>query len=81
MRVITEVVVVGVDIEPPAWPVDAHGNSQVPRVGDDVVLPDANLVVVAVYWNPLGDPDGWPEHGLQPGEPFVFVTLGGVSDD
>lgn len=75
MRVIVEVLGLP-DVAAPVWPVDSLGNSQVPRVGDDVVLPDANLVVRAVYWNPVGDPVGLPDEGLAPGEPFVYVALG-----
>jgi hypothetical protein len=73
MRVVIET---SGDVEPFPWPVDGAGNAQVPRVGDDVVLPDANLVVRSVSWNPLGDPEGWPDRGIAPGEPFVYVLLG-----
>lgn len=45
--------------EPPLvidWPVDTIGNSNVPRVGDDVVMPDGSYWAVRnVQWYPLGD--------------------------
>jgi hypothetical protein len=73
VKIVTEIVdpAVPVAVEPPPWPHDMG----VPRVGDDVVLPTANMVVRAVYWNPLGDPEGWPERGIAPGDPFVYVAL------
>lgn len=42
------------------WPIDSLGNSNVPRVGERVVLPDRTVVVHEVLWHPLGDQDRTP---------------------
>lgn len=51
------------------WPIDSLGNSNVPRVGERVVLPDRTVVVHEVLWFPLGDEDPTP---------FVVITARGT---
>lgn len=48
------------------WPVDVHGTSAVPRVGEFVVTPEGgSWVVHSLHWNPLGDDE----------DPAPFVVI------